>query len=236
MVLEDSTPRTYGLWSSTGEASLLAKTPRQQNSHLRNFSKRNLRLKASPEFLDHPKSEQVVVAQNLMGAPSSAITKKPIRETRKAKTHTNPKVVGFVEVNWWLKDKDRQSCIIEEVDVTANVVGLDPQNCYSRSVFCTVCSNQMNRNYYYETQREHVECIYTRLRINAYCSEHYLEVNSCTWHSLIKQATRFMISCIAKCKLTCMIDIADHNCTLGRPVEREYISLDIYSPITHSDE
>lgn len=134
------------------------------------------------------------------------------------------------------RQRQRQSCIIEEVDVTANVVGLDPQNCYSRSVFCTVCSNQMNRNYYYETEREHVECIYTRLRINAYCSEHYLEVNSCTWHSLIKQATRFMISCIAKCKLTCMIDIADHNCTLGRPVEREYISLDIYSPITHSDE
>ena len=110
MVLDDSTPGTYGLWSSTGEVSLLAKTPRQLNSHLRNFSKRNLRLKASPEFLG-PKSEQVVVAQNLMGAPSSAITKKPIRETKNAKTHTNAKVVGFDKVNWWLKDKNKAALL-----------------------------------------------------------------------------------------------------------------------------
>ena len=42
-----------------------------------------------------------------------------------------------------------------------------------------LCSNQMNRNYYYERERERerelVEHICCRLRVNAYCSEHYLE-------------------------------------------------------------
>ena len=75
MPQEGSTPDTFGFSSSTEVIALRAKTAKQQHSHLRDFSKSNLKLKADPEFLDH-KSEQGVLGQTQIGEALRAIKKK----------------------------------------------------------------------------------------------------------------------------------------------------------------
>ena len=89
MPQEGSTPDTFGFSSSTEVIALRAKTAKQQHSHLRDFSKSNLKLKADPEFLDH-KSEQGVLGQTQIGEALRAIKKKKKHKNKQTyKEETN---------------------------------------------------------------------------------------------------------------------------------------------------
>ena len=103
MPQEGSTPDTFGFSSSTEVIALWAKTAKQQHSHLRDFSKSNLKLKADPEFLDH-KSEQGVLGQTQIGEALRAIKKK---KNTKTNNHTKKKPI------WETKEQKglfRQKC------------------------------------------------------------------------------------------------------------------------------
>ena len=130
MPQEGSTPDTFGFSSSTEVIALWAKTAKQQHSHLRDFSKSNLKLKADPEFLDH-KSEQGVLGQTQIGEALRAIKKKKTQKqtniqrrnqsgkqrNRKAYLDKNARLCGWWGggVCWgsWVKPS---SSIVKEVD------------------------------------------------------------------------------------------------------------------------